>query len=360
MNEIMLSQHIDFDSKKQHMVSLTKYTVHFCLVFLVTTVFLALPVSSKDIETVGLLAGVGGLGDQSYNDTTFAGLAQAQKKYSFTLIFEETTSSEKSQIEGLEKLLSRGADIIVVNGSGLEKLIEEYAPRLPEKYFVVNDNAIHDQKNVVSILFQNQEGAYLVGVLAALMSEAGSIGFIGGVDLPAIRSFESGFIKGAAKVSSKVQVTSVFVSKNGDLSGFNSPDLGYQLAGEMYGKGVDIIFAAAGLTGNGVIEAARRHRQLVIGVDSNQDHMAKGTVLTSMMKRLDRVTYKEIASILEGSFEPGIRYYGLKDGEISLTPMHYTKHLVPEETLKLLQQVQKDIINGKITIDTSIPMVKEN
>lgn len=335
------------------MITIYSHSVRLFVSLLVTTFFLVLPGFAKNNETVGLLAGAGGLGDQSYNDMTFAGLARAQKKYDFRLLVEETKSSEESQLEGLKKLLARGAEVIVANGSGLEKVIKEYAPRFPKKYFIVNDYAIHGHKNVASTLFRNHEGAYLVGVLAALMSKAGAIGFIGGVDLSVIRGFEKGFILGARKASELVQVRSVFVTKNGDLSGFNSPNLGYELASEMYENGVDIIFAAAGLTGNGVIEAARRHRKLVIGVDSDQDHMAKGTVLTSMMKRLDRVTYNEIASIMEGSFNPGTRYYGLKDGGVSLTPMHYTKHLVSEETLNLLQQIQDEIINGEITIEVN-------
>lgn len=311
---------------------------------------LLLPATVNAEKIVGLLAGAGGLGDQSYNDMTFAGLGKAQRKYNFKILVEETQSTIESQEAGLKSLLLQGADVIVANGSGLEKLVRTYSPHYPDKFFLVNDSIIEDHANVTSTVFAHQEGSYLAGMLAASLTKSGSIGFIGGVDLPIIQKFLNGYRQGARSVSSTVKITNAFVSSGGDLSGFTDPARGLVMATEMYTQGADIIFSVAGLTGNGVIRAAQQQEKFVIGVDANQDHMAKGYVLTSMMKRLDTATFAEIGKIMEGKFEPGAKYYGLSNGGVSLTPMTYTRHLVPDLVMDLLQKTERDLISGKLTI----------
>lgn len=322
----------------------------FNLLLLLSFLLCWLPSTANADKIIGLLAGAGGLGDQSYNDMTFAGLGKAQKEYHFKLIVEETQNSFDSQEAGLKKLIQKGANVIVANGSGLEKLVMKYSPLYPEKYFLVNDSVIENHSNVTTTAFAHKEGSYLAGMLAASITKTGSIGFIGGVDLPIIRTFLDGYEQGAKRVSDTIVIKNTFISPAGDFSGFNNPALGLNVATEMYKNGVDIIFSVAGLTGNGIIQAAQRQDKLVIGVDANQDHMAKGNVLTSMMKRLDRATYAEIVKILEGTFESGVKYYGLSNGGVSLTPMSYTRHLVPDSVKDLLKQTERDIINGKIKI----------
>lgn len=317
-------------------------------------VMVLLPVAPVAAQTVGLLLGAGGLGDQSYNDMAMSGLGKARKEYRFNLIFEETHSSVESQEAGLKLLLERGADIIVANGSGFAKLVMAYSTAHPQKYFLINDFSIEDYPNVVSTVFAHEEGAYLAGMLAASVSRSHSIGFIGGVDMPVINAFRIGYEHGAVDSSQEVKITSRFISLEGDFSGFSNPGRGFEVATEMYQQGIDIIFSVAGLTGNGVIQAARRQDRLVIGVDADQDHMAKGHVLTSMMKRLDRATYTELVRILEGAFEPGVKHYGLSNGGVSLTPMLYTHHLVSAPVLDRLRKAEADITNGKIKIPVNI------
>ncbi len=306
--------------------------------------------SAREIQVVGLLVGSGGLGDQSFNDMTLAGLGRAQKKYTFKLVVQETEGKPESNENSLIALIKQGADIIVVNGSQFAQLIQEYSSKYPEKYFFVNDYPIENLPNVASTVFAQEEGAYLVGLLAAHITNTGHIGFIGGVDLPVIQSFRDGYIQGAKSVSSDVKVSVVTVSPDGDYSGFNSPTLGFELAVAMYERGVDIIFSVAGLTGNGIIQAALQQRKLVIGVDADQDHMAKGFVLTSMMKRLDLSAFTEISKIFEGRFEAGIIHYSLENGGVGLTEMRYTRHLVDDSVMQQLQQATQDIIDGRIKI----------
>lgn len=313
--------------------------------------FLLLTASTQAADmTVGLLVGSGGLGDQSYNDMTLSGLGKAQQEYGFKLIIEESFGTPESQTKALHNLLNQNADIIVANGAGLDKVIVKHATSYPARYFIVNSAAIKNYSNVASTVFAHKEGSYLVGLLAASYSKTGKVGFIGGMDLPMIHSFFDGFTLGVEKISKDIEIKSTFVTKGDDFSGFNQPDKGLEIATEMYNEGVDIIYAVAGLTGNGVIHAALREKKMAIGVDSDQDHIAKGHVLTSMMKRLDRSTYAEITQILQRKFTPGIKYYSLKNGGVSLSPMRFTRHLISEQTFELLNQAEEDIINGKILL----------
>lgn len=311
---------------------------------------LPLPEADAGKLTVGFLVSAGGLGDQSFNDMAYAGLGKAKKKYRFNLIHEETGALSARQRAGMERLIQRNADIIVVNGHMLEHLVLEYAPRHPEKHFIVNDYAIEGLPNVSSTVFEQHEGSFLAGVLAGSMTRARKIGFIGGVDMPIIHSFRVGFSEGVAHANADTEIISAFISPGGDFSGFDNPSAGYEEANRMYSLGIDIIFSAAGLTGNGVIQAARERERYVIGVDADQDHMAKGFVLTSMMKRLDRASFLEVAKVIEGKFTPGVNRYGLANGGVSLSPMTYTRRLIPVRVLQELKEVESDIISGKIRV----------
>ncbi len=306
------------------------------------------PLLQAEVMVVGLLVGSGGLGDQSYNDMTLSGLGKAQQEYGFKLIIEESFGTTESQEKAFKSLLDQKADVIVANGAGLDQLIVEHAPKYPDRYFIVNSSAIKDHNNVASTVFAHKEGSYLAGLLAGSYSTSGKIGFIGGVNIPPIQEFLDGYSLGAQRTSPDIEIDVIFMTEAGDFSGFDKPNEGMQVASQMYKEGVDIIYSVAGLTGNGVIQAALREKKMVIGVDSDQDHMAKGHVLTSMIKRLDRSTYAEITQILNGDFSPGIKFYSLKNGGVSLSPMRFTLHLTSDETLELLKQAEQDIIHGKI------------
>jgi basic membrane protein A len=170
------------------------------------------------------------------------------------------------------------------------------------------------------------------------------------VDTPAVHSFQVGFAEGVAHADPAVAIEVDFVSTGNDFSGFSDPGRGARIATAMYAGGVDIIFAVAGLTGNGVIRAAQQAGKFAIGVDADQDHMAKGHVLTSMMKRLDRAAFLEVTRIVQGEFEAGTTTYSLADGGVSLSPMKYTRHLIPDEVLAALKAIESGIIAGRIRV----------
>lgn len=304
---------------------------------------------APEIKIVGMLAGAGGLGDQSYNDMTFSGLGKAQKEFGFRLIVSETAEPTATAREtAIQRLIDENADVIVASGTELIALVRLYSEKYPDIIFLINDCNLEGQHNVASTMFAHQEGSYLAGMLAASVSTSGFIGFIGGVDMPIIRTFLKGYDCGAKRVTPDIRIDYRFITAAPDYSGFSTPQQGLEAAEQMYGDGADVIYAVAGLTGNGVIQAARKHAKLVIGVDADQDHMAKGHVLTSMMKRLDKATYAEIAKIIHGEFRPGVAYYNLSNEGISLSSMKYTRHLIPDTVIQEIKQAQKDIIDGKV------------
>lgn len=307
------------------------------------------PAAARKLS-VGLLVGVQGLGDQSYNDMTYAGLVRARQVHGIT-IFLEHTGSEAGAIEAaMERLLDRKVDIIVANGFYYSSAVNTSARRFPERHFIIQDAVIEGLPNVAAVTYAVEEGSFLVGALAALMTRTGQCAFIGGVDVPIMQPFRRGYVQGVQYINPKLTVWTDFISRGSDFSGFNNPAAAYDLAMGLYKNGVDIIYAAAGVSGNGVMRAARKSGHFVIGVDSDQDHMAKGQVLTSMMKRLDVTTFEEVDKIVRGKFKAGVKRYGLKAGGIGLTEMKYTRHLIPDEVFDRLKGIENDIVDGKIVI----------
>ncbi|SCY83167.1 BMP family lipoprotein [Desulfoluna spongiiphila] len=300
--------------------------------------------------TVGFLAGGGGLGDQSYNDMTWVGLAKARKQYGIRLTYAPTEENDASRRQALETLLTGGATVVVCNGAGLIPVVKAVATQRPEITFIINDHLVQGFANIVSTTFANHEGSFLAGVLAGAMTKTRRIGFIGGVRMCAIRSFHMGFTQGVRFANPDATVITRFIAEKGDYSGFSNPDAGYALADTLYREGTDIIYAVAGLSGNGVIQAARAHSRYVIGVDADQDHMARGLVLTSMMKRLDRASLMEVEKILTHRFQPGESPYNLENGGVSLSPMRYTREMIPEAIHRQLKLAESDIIAGELTV----------
>jgi len=306
--------------------------------------------------TVGLLLPVSGLGDSSFNDMAYAGLIQAKKEYQFDLIREKCKdSSQHQRFAAMQRLLDRDADIIVANGWEFTKAVSHYAPLYPDRYFIFNDAPIDGVKNVLSTVFDQHEASFLAGALAALTSQTGRIGFIGGKDMPVIRAFLTGYREGAQYVRADITIDVHFLSQKGQQSaGFDDPALAYDTAETLYTDGVDIIFSVAGLSGNGIIRAAVKNKKFVIGVDADQDYMAKGYILTSVIKRIDRATFEALRLIFEERFTPGIHILGLKEDGVGLSPMTYTRHLIAPQTLAKIKQFKARIIAGNLTVTNTL------
>ena len=300
--------------------------------------------------SVGLLVGVQGLGDQSYNDMTYAGLVRARQAHGITLLLEHTRSEAGAIEAAMQRLLERKVDVIVANGFYFSSAVNVYARRYPDRYFIIQDAIIADLPNVAAVTYAVEEGSFLVGALAALMTRTGQCAFIGGVDVPIMQVFRRGYLQGVRHIDPELTVWTDFISRGSDFSGFNNPAAAYEMAMGYYESGVDIIYAAAGVSGNGVMRAARKSGRYAIGVDSDQDHLAKGQVLTSMMKRLDVTTFEEIDKIVAGKFKAGVKNYGLEAGGVGLTEMKYTRHLISDEICARLKAIKADIVSGKIEV----------
>jgi basic membrane protein A len=299
---------------------------------------------------VGLLVGVQGLGDQSYNDMTYAGLVRARQTHGISILLEHTDLEADAIEAAMQRLIERQIDVIVANGFYFRSAIDKYARLHPKRFFIIHDAVIADLPNVASVTYAVEEGSFLVGALAALMTRTGQCAFIGGVDTPIMQVFRRGYEQGARHIDPDLPVRVEFICKGPDFSGFDNPAAAFDLATRLYDRGVDIIYAAAGVSGNGVMRAARKQGRYAIGVDSDQDHMAKGRVLTSMMKRLDVTTFEEIDKIVRGVFQAGVRNYGLKAGAIGLTEMRYTRHLIPDAVYARIQSLKDAIIAGNIVV----------
>jgi basic membrane protein A and related proteins len=302
---------------------------------------------------VGVLVGSGGLGDESFNDMTYKGLGKAKQELGFTLLVRQWEPEHSMETLFLE-LVDMKAQLIVLNGMQFLPLIDKYAPRYPRTFFIANDFDDGSHPNVKSIVYCRHEGAFLAGFLAASVSQTVKICFLGAIDIDIIKAYRNGFYEGAAHSSKHISIIDEYISRLPDFSGFNNPEKGYRIASSLYEKGFDVIFAAAGSSGNGTILAAKDHDKFIIGVDANQDHMAKSNVLTSLMKRLDRAIYREATRAFKGQITPGTTWYGLADGGISLTSMRYSKDRIPEQVRTQLRELEEQIITGKLKVRNSL------
>jgi basic membrane protein A len=289
---------------------------------------------------------IGGKYDKSFNEAASVG---AEKFRADTGVayreFEITSPVQREQV--LRALARRGVSVIVAIGFNQAESVSIVAPEFPDRKFTVVD-AVAEGANVQSVVMREEEGSYLVGILGAMASRTAKIGFIGGIGIPLIRRFSAGYAAGGRSVNALTEIIDNIV---GDTpTAWDDPTRGAELARSQFGRGVDIVFAAAGATGLGVYQAAQDMGKLAIGVDSNQDGIHPGTMLTSMVKRVDRVVYDAFASALDGSWEPGLRSLGLKEGGVGWTLDQYNRALITPEMESRVREATADIIAGRIKV----------
>ena len=234
------------------------------------------------------------------------------------------------------------ANLFALVGFGFSTPLETISAEFPDKKFVIIDSVV-DKPNVESVVFKEQEGSFLVGMLAALSSKTGKVGFVGGMDIPLIRKFQCGYEQGAKYANPKVEVTANMTGTT--PAAWNDPTRGGELAKAQFAKGVDVIFAAAGGTGVGVYQAAKDGGKFAIGVDSNQNHLHPGTMLTSMVKRVDVAVYN-----LAKKTTPGVSVLGLKEGGVDYALDKHNEKLVSADMKKKVDAAKADIIGGKIKV----------
>jgi basic membrane protein A len=287
-----------------------------------------------------MILGSGGLGDRSFNDAAYAGLQEAQRLYNIRYEMVNYTTDE-ANLEELRRLIRQGFDLIIGIGFENTTYIETLSQEFPDRKFASVDAVVEGEK-VTSFVFREQEGDFLMGVLAAMLTESSKVGFIGGMDIDVIRRIESGFRQGVAYQDNSVEVVS-------DMAGtFADPEVGKTLALAQYAAGVDLIYNGAGRTGLGIIEAAQEAQKLTIGTSGDQRYLAPGFVVGNRPKRVDVAVMTLIDELINGQFTPGIRSLGLKEEGLALGP--FDESLVSQAMLARLEDLKQKIISGEILV----------
>ena len=287
---------------------------------------------------------LGGKFDKSFNEAAFNG-AQRWAKETGGTFKELEMQSEAQREQALRRLAEAGANPIVMTGFAFGDVLNQVAPDFPDTKFAIVDMVV-EQPNVKSVVFTEQEGSYLVGMMAAMASKTGTVGFIGGMDIPLIRRFECGYAQGAKAANPAIKVVQNMTGTT--PAAWNDPVKGAELAKAQISQGADVIYAAAGGTGIGVLQAAADGGILSIGVDSNQNYLHPGKVLTSMMKRVDNAVY---AAFKEGTdMKPGVNVMDLKSEGVAYAMDDNNKALVTPEMKAAVDAASAKIIAGETKV----------
>lgn len=300
---------------------------------------------------VGLVFDVGGRGDKSFNDSAFAGIERAAQELSIEFDYIEPGEGADRE-SALRQMASSRDQLIFGVGFLFTDDINRVAQDFPQKQFACIDYAVNPNRpipgNVVALKFREQEGSFLVGALASLLTKTNAVGFVGGMDIPLIQKFEAGYAAGVKTVNPGCRVLVGYAGVTGEA--FKNPAKGKALALSQIGQAADIIFHASGSTGLGVFEAAREKNILAIGVDSDQYQEAPGFILTSMVKRVDIAVYKTVQDVLAGKFQGGIREFGLAEDGVGYVYDQNNKNLISDLANKKAQELKMKIIQGKIKV----------
>ena len=306
---------------------------------------------ASDIK-VGLAYDIGGRGDQSFNDAAAAGLDKAADEFGIETNEAEAANGEpeSAKEERLRALAGAGFNPVIAVGFAYSGAVKKVAAELPDTQFAIIDDAAATGDNIANLLFAEEQGSFLVGAAAALKSESGNIGFVGGVDVPLIHKFQAGYEAGAKEVNPDIEVQVKYLTQPPDFSGFGDPAKGKTAAAGMFDKGADVVYQAAGGSGGGVFEAAMDAGGFAIGVDSDQyntaDPAVKDVIITSMLKKVDVAVYDFISTVVEGNFTAGPVTYDLeKDG------VGYSTSGGKIDDIKAqLDKYKQDIIAGTIKV----------
>lgn len=290
---------------------------------------------------------MGGKFDKSFNEGVWNGIKRFQDETGVEVMeFEVTNETQREQ--AMQRMISRGATVVLGVGFAQADAINKVAAENPDKKFSIIDVSWLDQPNLRQYAFKEQEGSYIVGMAAAMASKSGKIGFVGGMDIPLIRAFACGYVQGAKSVNADIEVIENMTGTT--PAAWNDPGKGAELTQSQIDRGADVIYQAAGGTGIGVIRAAADAGKLAIGVDSNQNHLAPGSVLTSMLKRVDVAAYQTMKDAMSGNFDTGLRNLGLAEEGVDWALDENNEKLITAEMKSAVDSARADIISGKISV----------
>lgn len=310
---------------------------------------------------VGIVFDIGGKNDRSFNAAAWEGVKRAEKELDICL-YDVEPGNPTSIEPAMRAFAEKNFDLVIGVGFAQGPIMQKVALDYPNNKFAIVDGVIFEAdgktplKNVASLVFREHEGSYLVGMIAASKSKTGTIGFLGGMDIPLIHRFKTGYAEGARSVNPGIKVIDNFVGVND--SAWNNPGKGKELSLAQIEKGADVIFTAAGNSGLGAFDAVEQYgknaqgeaNKFVIGVDSNQNGVKPGFVLTSMVKRVDNAVYDVVKEILAGQFSGGFHVFGLDKDGVAYAMDDFNKALIPADVIKKVEEARTKIGTGEIKV----------
>ena len=314
------------------------------LITLVSYILISTSFAAENPLRIGMVTDVGGVNDQSFNQSAWEGLQKAKKELSIKASYQES-KQDADYPANLETLYEAGNDLIWGIGFKMADSVLKMAKQNPKQKYAIIDYSFGDKTppNVLGVMFKAEEGAFMAGFIAAKMSQSKTIGFIGGMSVPIIHSFQYGYKAGAKYANAKIAIIEQYSES------FTDAAKGKAIANQMIGKNADVIFHAAGAVGDGVIEAAKEKNKMAVGVDRDQNYLAPKNVITSSMKRVDNAIFKVVSDFKKGTFKGGTTLnYGIKDGAVDIAPS--TSKMIPAELMKEVESLRQKIIASKIQI----------
>ncbi|MGB1172634.1 MAG: BMP family lipoprotein [Marinobacterium sp.] len=314
------------------------------------TLALSVAVASASAQAADLNPAVvfdmGGKFDKSFNQSVYNGMERFKEESGVNYReFEVTNASQREQ--AIRRFAQRGANPIISVGFAQAAAVDKVAGEFPDARITLIDMVV-DKPNVQSVVFNEHEGSFLVGMLAAMKSETGTVSFVGGMDIPLIRKFECGYAQGAQYVNKDINVIRNMTGST--PSAWNDPAKGAELAVSQFDRGSDVVYAAAGGTGVGVYQAAADSGKYAIGVDSNQNYLQPGTMLTSMVKRVDVAAYNSLKAMQDGTWQAGFQALGLAQGGVDWALDEHNEALITAEMKSAVEAAKKAIIAGEIKV----------
>ncbi len=310
---------------------------------------------------VGIVFDIGGKNDRSFNAAAWEGVQRAERDLPICL-YDVEPGNPTSIEPAMRAFAEKNFDLIIGVGFAQGPIMQKVALDYPSNRFAIVDGVIFEEdgktplKNVASLVFREHEGSYLVGMIAASKSRTGTIGFLGGMDIPLIHRFKTGYEEGAKSVNPSIKLVENYVGVTDGA--WNNPGKGKELSLAQIEKGADVIFTAAGNSGLGAFDAVEQYgknaqgeaNKFVIGVDSNQNGVKPGFVLTSMVKRVDNAVYDVVKEILEGKFRGGFHVFGLDKDGVAYAVDDFNRALIPADVIKKVEDARTRIGTGEIKV----------
>jgi basic membrane protein A and related proteins len=308
--------------------------------------------SPRPIVSVALALAAGDLGDRAFNDSAYAGLQRAQRELGARFLVVPYRVAER-QPDSLRELAQQRPDLIIAIGFENADAVRIVAAEYPAQPFAIVD-AVVEAPNVTAVAFRELEGDFLAGALAALLSPDGSVGFLGGADVPIIRRIEHGWRQGVQHINPQAAILSAYISGPEDRSGFSRPDLARAIAADMFNQGVTVIYTPAGGSALGAIEAAQAAGRLVITTGADQRWIAPEAVVASRTKNMDAAVFTLIEEAAHDALRPGLRELDLFSGGVGLTPFAEAS-LAPPAARARLAEIEADLRAGRIALTELAP-----